>query len=456
MGTIEGWKAWEGRYVAGKFPLRHWLGGSDHSAVFLTERSQSGPQKAAIKLIAADGTAELQLARWRAAAQLSHPNLIRIVEAGRSQVDATPLVYLVMELAEEDLSQILPQRALAPGEVTDLLPPLLDALAYLHDKGFVHGRIKPSNILAVGDQLKLSSDQVAPASEASSKGRRRDVYDAPETAAGIVSPAGDLWSVGVTLVAALTQNVSFAEESSQGTPILPDSIPEPFYSVARDCLHLDPKQRYSIADIRMRLRGPARSVPFEPEVSATAQRSLNSKLIFGVLLAAALVGGVIFFSRGKNASAPREAGAPANVSESTPANATAPTVPPASAPAPNPGSTRTSQVPQPSEAPRKAADSPGDVVQQVMPDVPRSASNTITGTIKVAVQVNVDASGKVTQAKFTSAGSSKYFANLALKAAERWEFSPPVVNGQPSESAWVLRFRFRRGGTQVSPERLRR
>ena len=91
-----------------------------------------------------------------------------------------------------------------------------------------------------------------------------------------------------------------------------------------------------------------------------------------------------------------------------------------------------------------------------MPEVPRSASNTITGTIKVAVQVNVDASGKVTHAKLTSAGTSRYFANLALKAAERWEFSPLLINGQPSESVWVLRFRFKRGGTQVSPERLRR
>jgi TonB family protein len=452
MGNPETWKAWQGRNVAGKFPLRQWLGGSDHSAVFLTERPQSGGQKAAIKLIAADGTGELQLARWRAAAQLSHPNLIRIFEMGRAQMDATPVVYLGMEVAEEDLSQILPQRALTPGEVTDLLPPLLDALAYLHDKGFVHGRIKPSNILAVGDQLKLSSDQVAPASEASSKGRRRDVYDAPETAAGIVSPAGDLWSVGVTLVAALTQNVSFAEEPALGNPSLPDSIPEPFYSVARDCLHLDPKQRCSIVDIRMRLRGPARSVPFEPEVSATPQRPLNRKLIFGVVLAAVLVGGVIFFSRGKNASAPAAGDAPAaspsaTVPGSAPASATA---------APTPSPANSPQVAQLSTAPKKAAESPGDVVHQVLPDIPRSASNTITGTIKVAVQVNVDTSGKVTHAKFTSAGSSKYFANLALKAAERWAFSPPVVNGQPTESAWVLRFRFKRGGTQVSPERARR
>jgi hypothetical protein len=35
-------KQWEGRIVDGKFPLQKWLGGSEHSAVFLTERSVDG------------------------------------------------------------------------------------------------------------------------------------------------------------------------------------------------------------------------------------------------------------------------------------------------------------------------------------------------------------------------------------------------------------------------------
>ena len=227
MSNPEEWKKWEGR-VDGKFPLRHWLGGSEHSAVFLTERPGQPSQKAAIKLIAADDAAEAdrQLARWRAAAQLSHPHLMRIYEAGRCRLDGTPLLYLLMEYAEEDLSQILPQRPLAPAEVTDLLPPLLDALSYLHSKGFVHGRIKPSNVHAMGDQLKLSADQIVTFAELNSARRRRDVYDAPETAAGIVSPAGDVWSIGVTLVAALTQNVSFEGETSPAIPIRP----KPFHN----------------------------------------------------------------------------------------------------------------------------------------------------------------------------------------------------------------------------------
>src|SRR5438477_2086915 len=212
MSKTESWKTWEGRSVGGKFPLRQWLGSSDHSAVFLTERP--GLAKAAIKLIAVEpAEAEQVVTRIHTTSRLSHPNLIRTFEAGRAQIEGAAFIYVVMEFAEEDLSQILPQRPLTPEEVSDLLPPLPGAVSYLHSKGFVHSRIKPSNALAVGNQLKLSADQITSLTE-TSPARRRDVYDAPESAAGILSPASDVWSVGVTLVAAITQNVALAEQTS--------------------------------------------------------------------------------------------------------------------------------------------------------------------------------------------------------------------------------------------------
>ena len=65
MSSAEVWKTWEGRVIDGKFPLRQWLSGSDHSAVFLTERPGQLSQKFALKLIPADaGDADRQLARW--------------------------------------------------------------------------------------------------------------------------------------------------------------------------------------------------------------------------------------------------------------------------------------------------------------------------------------------------------------------------------------------------------
>ena len=173
------WKKWEGRIVDGKFPLRQWLGGSDHSAVFLTERTGAGSQKAAIKLIPAENLnyekldqekpdqeklgqenlkQDIQLFRWAAAAKLSHPHLIRLFDFGRCEIDATRLLYVVMEFADENLAEILPVRALSADEASEMLPPTAQALASLHQAGFVHGRIKPSNIMAANNQLKISAD----------------------------------------------------------------------------------------------------------------------------------------------------------------------------------------------------------------------------------------------------------------------------------------------------------
>src|SRR5512146_25862 len=152
MSKLDQAKTWEGRVVDGKFPLRQYLGGSDHSAVFLTEAAGNAAQKIAIKLIDVDaGDLDNQLSGLRAAAGLTHPHLIRIFDVGRGEIEGVSFVYTTMELAEEDLSQILPQRALTPEEVRDMLPPVLEALAFLHGRGFVHGSVQPSNVCAVGE-----------------------------------------------------------------------------------------------------------------------------------------------------------------------------------------------------------------------------------------------------------------------------------------------------------------
>lgn len=433
MGS-ENWRSWEGRTVEGKFPLRQWLGGSSDGAVFVTERSG---QKAAIKLIAVPVAGpDRHLSIWRAAAKLSHPHLMPVFECGSARVEGTPVLYVVTECADEDLSQILPTRALAPGEVAEMLPPLLEALAYLHGQGFVHARIKPSNVLAVGEQLKLSADDAMIAAQSDGLVKHRDVFDAPETAAGAVSPAADMWSLGATLVAALTQHApSGGDASAASDPAVPASVPEPFRGIARECLHVDPKRRCSISDIQARLQPDRRSVP-EPAhvpVKTTPERHNDASfgrpiLILAVVLVA-LVAGVRLFHRKPSQSAPIAA-APAQVEPAAPKAAPA--------------------VEAPKPAP--TANIKGEVAHQVVPDIPPSAKNTITGTIKVAVRVDVDTSGKVTNAKLTTSGPSKYFSGQALNAARRWEFVPPQVNGQPAPSAWMLRFRFKRTSTQASAD----
>src|ERR1700690_3509347 len=157
----EAWKQWEGKVGNGEFPLGQYLGASAHTPAFLTGRGEHEPQQLAIKLIPANAeNPELQLSWWELAAKLSHPHLLRLLQRGRCQVDGTELFYAVMEYAKKSLAQILPYRPLTPAEAHDTLQPVLEALAYIHARGFVHGHIRPSNIMAVGDQIKLSSDDL--------------------------------------------------------------------------------------------------------------------------------------------------------------------------------------------------------------------------------------------------------------------------------------------------------
>src|ERR1019366_217481 len=244
----EMWKQWVGRTVDGKFPLQSYLGGSDHSAVFLTQGADS--KNAAINLVPADGEdAENQLARWRAARGLTHPHLIRIYEADRCQLDGTKLLYVVEEYAEENLSQILPERALTAEETRGMLLPILRALQYVHDKGFVHGHIQPSNILAIGDQVKLSSDALSVAGEKNPSVRTTSAYDPPEAATGVISTAADVWQLGMTLVEALTQHLPAWDRARPSAPEVPAAVPEPFREIAGHCLQVEAGKRWTIAEI---------------------------------------------------------------------------------------------------------------------------------------------------------------------------------------------------------------
>jgi TonB family protein len=447
MNNTEAWKTWEGRTVDGKFPLRRWLGGSDHSAVFLTDLG--GSQKAVIKLIPASLNADRQLSRWATAAKLSHPHLIRLFEMGRCRFDGTPLLYLVMEYAEEDLSQIIPQRPLTPAEVGDMLPPVLDTLSYLHSKGLVHSRIRPSNILAVADQLKLSTDSVSSRGESDEKPTSLTIYDAPEVAGGEIFPVIDVWSLGVTLVVALTQNPP-AIRAKEQDPVVPDTIPEPFRSIARESLHRQVKQRCTIADIKA-WRPPQPPSPAPTPVAAPASPAKENVFRWRIAVPIALALVAVVVIAGQKLLAPRDVSPPAQPAtqpEPTQSEHSKPAgVTPADVPRP------TAPVTQPVNNQKTSSVTEGDVLHQVIPDVPRSASNTITGKIKVKVRVEVDASGKVTNAALTTPGPSKYFANLALKASQQWEFTAPQSNGQPTPSTWTLLFEFSKVSIKAFPSR---
>jgi TonB family protein len=435
----EAWKQWEGQAVNGEFQLRQYLGGSDRSAVFLTEYGEQEPQRAAIKLIPADPeNAQLQLSRWGLAAKLSHPHLIRLFQMGRCQLGNVGLLFVVMEYAEENLSQILPHRPLTPVEAQDMLPPVLDVLAYVHGKGFVHGHMKPANIMAVDDQLKISSDGLCGVGESSGGLGKPSVYDPPETTCGRISPAADTWSLGMTVVEVLTQRLPVWEQPKQAEPALPETLPAPFFEIARHCLCRDPQHRWTVADITARLQTtppvPNKQVTTRPPKRLAKWRYVVLSAAAGLALAAMLVAPRLL-KRHQAHRAPSSAFEHSRVQQE---------------PVPGPGTPETGQ-------PDAAAKTPtgglvrGAVVHQVLPDVPQRARDTIRGTVRVGVRVAVDPSGDVVGASFDSPGPSKYFADLALQAARRWKFDPAKVDGRNASSEWTLRFEFGRTATEVFP-----
>src|ERR1700679_1701592 len=161
MTETEIWTKWESQVVNGIFPLRRFLGRSNHSVVFLTECRAQNLANAAIKIIPADpARAEAQLSCWQLAASLSHPHLIRTLDSGRCKLGGHPFLFVVMEYADQTLAQILPHRALTSAELQEMLIPTLGALAYLHRNRLVQGQLKPPNFLVVNDQLKLASDTI--------------------------------------------------------------------------------------------------------------------------------------------------------------------------------------------------------------------------------------------------------------------------------------------------------
>ena len=134
------------------------------------------------------------------------------------------------------LAEILPHRALTSEEVREMLNTLVAVLVYLHGRNLTHGHIKPSNILAIGDQLKVSSDSIQPIDELREMRRERDVYDAPEIPSSAYTPAADIWSLGVTLVETFAQQPAVLPFEENADPVIPPSVREPFLEIARQAV----------------------------------------------------------------------------------------------------------------------------------------------------------------------------------------------------------------------------
>lgn len=198
----------------------------------------------------------------RAAAGLSHPNIVTVHDAGLSGEG----VYIAMELLKgQDLRHLLAQgwRPTA-GQAALIVRRVADALAYAHSRGVVHRDIKPANLFMVGrTQPRVLDFGIAHVAE------QRDSRDVVAGSPFYMSPEQirrqptdrrtDVFSLGVVLYELLTGERPFqgatlaaiteAVCSHQPPPahLLRKEVPPELSDIAARAMDKDPAQRYSSA-----------------------------------------------------------------------------------------------------------------------------------------------------------------------------------------------------------------
>jgi TonB family protein len=261
-----------------------------------------------------------------------------------------------------------------------------------------------------------------------------------------------VWSLGVTLVEVLTQH--FPEPG-----FLRSDLPQPFAEIARHCLQLNPADRWTIPQISKYLAEPEAGVL----PSRLAARKRRYVVPVGVLILLALivitVAGVVIRRSDTETLLPAAPVVAAKAPDPQPQLAIKPepeNVAKTKEEAPKPEAKKEPEPKPVAAEPANdaAASVTGATGDQPLPDIPSHARNTIRGRVKVNVKVEVNPSGKVTDAKLEPPAGSKYFSELAMKADRQWKFEPLQVNGSDAAQRWRVRFEFQKSGTKVQRQRL--
>jgi serine/threonine-protein kinase len=260
----------EGALLNDRYQLLDRLGSGGMADVFRA-RDLMLDRYVAIKILRKDysanpGFQERFRQEARAAANLSHPNIVTVHDFGLTEEQ----IYIVMEyIPGTDLKSLLRKRGrFSVDEAIPLIVQACAGIGYAHRAGLVHCDVKPHNMLVTPDQrLKVTDFGIARALATIHPDERSEVvwgspqYFSPEQAMGEPpSPASDVYSLGVVLYEMLSGTPPFnaptAEELSrlhiEANPVplreyIPD-LPVSLEEIVMKVLSKEPAARYRTAD----------------------------------------------------------------------------------------------------------------------------------------------------------------------------------------------------------------
>ncbi len=265
----------------GHFELLEKIGGGAAGEVWRA-RDLKLQRIAAVKIpnsrVQSDDELHRFLREGRAAAQLRHPNIVSIYDAGRDGDTA----YLVADFIDgPNLCQWLSGQRMLAGKAAELCATLAEALHHAHEHGIVHRDLKPANVILDRDGQPHITDFGLAKWADDSRGMTLQgqllgtpAYMSPEQACGDaaeVDRRADVFSLGVMLYEMLTQNRPFQGDPSaiidaiiRQEPVAPrahePSTPRDLETICLKALEKDADRRYATAkemaaDLRRYLGG---------------------------------------------------------------------------------------------------------------------------------------------------------------------------------------------------------